>query len=214
MTDAARAKVTLIPSNFVKTDSTKPDYLLEVGLDNENWHAQVNLVFIFVKEGPSYKQKFAWQGWGKAYFSEPELIDIDSDRRSEILIEADFSSSGATTNEVDIWKFIDTGFVNIFHEDLELSSSIPYGYHNKYRFVRNPRDSLLSDIEFTVDAGIQGTDAEEFTPEQYKNPYGEYPPNPIRKKVLFTFNGIRYTPNEPVPDYHAFLRRRERLRAK
>jgi hypothetical protein len=124
-----------------------------------------------------------------------DLKDIDSDTKSEIVIEEDFSGNQATDNTVRILKYSGSKFITIFEEGLfQCFGSFPYFYDNNYRFERNKENPKLYDIVFAIKADI-----DKYLMENFHDDFAF--PRPINDEVVFKYNGHKYWPNKAVYDY-------------
>lgn len=194
-----------LPVNFSHDQGNKVDYLIQAHLRTDWEKIDTNIVLVFIKAGNKYELKFKWVGWNKSFESNPKLIDIDSDNKMEILLEADFSGNQSTASFVNIWKFLEGEFRIVFDEGIvEGYGLFPYSYANTYKFAKNKDNSKLLDIVFTIH-----TDIDEHQVSNYKKNSIKFDfdlPKPFHDNVLYQFNGKEYVPNKEVYDYRKYIR--------
>lgn len=191
--------------NFSHNEGNDVDYLIQAHLRTDWWKTDTNIILAFIKAANKYELKFKWVGWNKGFRSNPKLIDIDSDNKKEILLEADFSGNQSSASFVNIWKFLEGEFKIVFDEGLyEGYGLFPYSYTNTYKFAKNGQNSKLLDIVFTIRTDIDELQVSSYKKNNIKIDFDL--PKPFHGDVLYQFNGKEYVPNKEVYDYRKYIR--------
>lgn len=167
----------------------------------------------FIKKGGVYLLSFKDVGWNKSSDIEPELIDIDSDGKSEIIIESDGSGNQGTDESVTIYKLFDTKFRPMFTEGLaETYGMFPYSYSNIFYFIKDSNNPKLLAIVYRIN-----THFEPFNPQiddedrkaYFKSVFEKYGPDiskTFKGEYVFRFDGSRYICSKTMYDYRQYLR--------
>lgn len=203
----SRTTLYLTQMNFSSPKGVKEDYLLKASIKADWWKNNTTLIIAFTKGNNVCRPVFYWDGSNKSFNANPKLIDIDSDRQMEILIEEDYSGNQSTATQVDIWRYNGYEFVSIFSEGLDEGyTSCPYGTSNSYSFIKNKRNPKLLDIYFIVQTGIDmpGKSIREYWSDKQKN---LQLPKPFYGRYVFSFNGTVYVSDMEVYDYREFFRK-------
>lgn len=181
-------------TNFSDEGGILQDYFITVGIKSDWWKDDALIILVFIYNEGEYRLAYEYLH-GLAKPMNVNLMDIDTDTKSEIVIEEDFSGNQAMDNTVRILKYNGSEFVTIFEEGLsQCCGTFPYSYANSYQFVRNKENPKLFDIVFSVKTVIDDDLMNEFD-DDYTFP------KPINDQVIFTFNGQRYLSNKEVENY-------------
>ena len=191
--------------NFSHPQGGSLDCLVEVRLESDESHGSAAMIFVFIEGGGKYTQKLFWAGYHHADDPSIEFPDIDSDGRAEIEITSDASGNGGWNEVVELYRFEKRSFALIFNQSLSANFGLsPYTYSNHVEFARNRQNHSLLDIRFRISTGLiddgePGTNTQEVR-DRLKE-YGLESFTPVRDTVLFVFDGRKYVPSKPVPDY-------------
>lgn len=182
-------------TNFSGEEGKNQDYFITAGIKSDWWKDDALIILVFVHNEGKYK--LACQYIHSSYkLTKVGLKDINTDTKSEIVIEEDFSGNQATDKTVRILEYTGSGFTSIFEESLiQCAGYFPYFYDNEYQFVRNNENPKLFDIIFTIKTGINRDLMDKFKDKNFEFP------KPVSDEVVFIYNGQKYLPNKDVYDY-------------
>ncbi|MDD5687949.1 MAG: hypothetical protein PHE88_08970 [Elusimicrobia bacterium] len=199
-------------TNLYNDDNS--DILIKVKITATEWKSNTCIIFGFIYKDGNYVLTFKDIGWNKSFDIEPKLIDIDSDGKYEIVIEADSSGNQSSALFVTIYKLVTDKYIPVFEEGLdECYASFPYSYTNKYYFVKNKTKSKskLIDIVYNIKTHFEsynpktdnGKDISYYNKIYEK--YGNEIFRPFKGEYVFTFDGSKYVCNKEMYDYRKYL---------
>lgn len=162
------------------------------------------LFIVFTMEQGKYVEQFYQNTWrGKGDDIKYDLVDIDSDGKNEILLDVIRSSMAHYESNSIILKYINHKLTDIFNQSMsKCSNSTPYSYDNSLAFVQNS-DKSRFDILFQINIEFS-QDIYKFKQEFGNLVIPEENQKGGSKSFKLTFDGDKYTPDKPLPDYENY----------